>query len=80
MKIKELRKLSADKLTEKLTELRNKSRELRFSIANNQLKDVRELREVKKTIAKIITILNQQRLGRENAGSDKKEAVAKQEK
>ena len=79
MKIKELKKLSPDKLQEKLGELRNKSRELRFSIANNQLKDVRQLRETKKVIAKILTILNSQRIAKENAALDKK-SEDKQEK
>jgi len=59
MKIKDLRKLEIKDLNEKLTKLRNKSREFRFSIANNQLKNVRELRVVKKDIAKILTILNE---------------------
>lgn len=62
MKIQEIKKLETLKLQEKLAELRNKSRELRFSIANNQLKDVRVLREVKKDIAKILTVLNQTRI------------------
>ncbi len=55
-----------DKLHEKLAELRNKSRELRFSIANNQLKKVRDLRDVKKDIAKILTILNEKRIAKES--------------
>ncbi len=66
MKIKEINKLDTQQLHEKLEDLRNKSRELRFSIANNQLKDVRELREVKKEIAKILTIVNQRRLAKES--------------
>ena len=41
-------------MTETLTELRTKSRDLRFSIANNQLKAVRNLRANKKEIAKIL--------------------------
>ena len=57
MKIKEFRKIEADKLKEKLTDLRNRARELRFSLANNQLKNIREIRQVKKDIAKILTIL-----------------------
>ncbi len=54
----ELKKLETDKLHAKLAELRNKSRELKFSIANNQLKAVRQLRSVKQDIARILTILN----------------------
>ncbi|MBT4849630.1 50S ribosomal protein L29 [Candidatus Parcubacteria bacterium] len=66
MKIQEIKKLEMDKLHEKLAELRNKSRELRFSIANNQLKKVRDLRDVKKDIAKILTILNEKRIAKES--------------
>ena len=62
MKIVELRKLDIEKLNENLAELRNKNRELRFSIANNQLKNVRQLRIVKKDTAKILTVLNEKRV------------------
>lgn len=61
MKIKELRKLDITKLNEALTETRNQARELRFSIANNQLKAVRQLRAAKKEIARILTVLNEKR-------------------
>ncbi|MBT4648946.1 50S ribosomal protein L29 [bacterium] len=74
MKIAELRKLDIEKLNEKLVELRNKNRELRFSIANNQLKNVRELRIVKKDIAKILTVLNEKRVVAEAKSKEIKEA------
>ena len=74
MKIVELRKLDIEKLNEKLVELRNKNRELRFSIANNQLKNVRELRIVKKDIAKILTVLNEKRVVAEAKSKEIKEA------
>ncbi len=61
MKIQELRKLEIKDLDHKLVELRNKSRELRFSIANNQLKNVRQLRAVKKDIAQILTVLKEKK-------------------
>ncbi|MBT4124389.1 MAG: 50S ribosomal protein L29 [Candidatus Pacebacteria bacterium] len=73
MKIVELRKLDIEKLNEKLVELRNKNRELRFSIANNQLKNVRELRIVKKDIAKILTVLNEKRVVAESKSKETKE-------
>ncbi len=73
MKMKELKKLENKDLNEKLAELRNKTRELRFSIANNQLKAVRQLRDVKKTIAKILTILNQKRIAKENSTAEEVE-------
>ena len=68
MKIAELRKLDINKLNDTLVDLRNKNRELRFSIANNQLKNVRELRMVKKDIAKVLTVLNEKRVDSENKG------------
>lgn len=37
---------------------REKLRDLRFRISGGQLKDVRELRVVRKTIARILTALN----------------------
>ena len=74
MKIVELRKLDIEKLNEKLVELRNKNRELRFSIANNQLKNVRELRVVKKDIAKVLTVLNEKRVVAEAKSKEIKEA------
>jgi len=72
MKIVELRKLDIEKLNESLAEIRNKNRELRFSIANNQLKNVRELRVVKKDIAKILTVLNEKRVAAETKSEEKK--------
>jgi len=66
MKITEIKKLDIAKLTETLTELRTKSRDLRFSIANNQLKAVRNLRAYKKEIAKVLTVLNEKRKESEN--------------
>lgn len=75
MKIQELKKLSNKELNEKLAEFRDKTRELRFSVANNQLKAVRELRVVKKTIANILTLLNQNRIEKENTIADEKQAT-----
>ena len=61
MKTKELRQLNIADLNKKLTELRDKTRELRFSIANNQLSHIRDLRKAKHDIARILTILNEKR-------------------
>ena len=72
MKIVELRKLDIEKLNESLADLRNKNRELRFSIANNQLKNVRELRVVKKDISKTLTVLNEKRVLAEDKAKEAK--------
>ena len=45
-----------------LGESRDKLRDLRFKDANKQLKNVREIKVVKKTIAKILTLLNVNKL------------------
>jgi len=57
MKVKDLAKLETVKLQERLQELRGKVQKARFDVANNQLKKVRELRNDKKEIARILTIL-----------------------
>ena len=61
MEIKELRQLSSADLNKKLAELRGKTREFRFSIANNKLGQIRDLRKTKQDIARILTILNEKR-------------------
>ncbi|PWB38422.1 MAG: 50S ribosomal protein L29 [Parcubacteria group bacterium] len=61
MKVNDIRKIVTDKLQEQLIDLRKKTREMRFSLANNQLKNVREARRIKKDVAKILTVLNERR-------------------
>ena len=58
MDIKELKIKKVGDLHNSLAETRDKLRELRFKDANKQLKDVREIRTVKKTIARILSLLN----------------------
>ncbi|MBP9802423.1 50S ribosomal protein L29 [Patescibacteria group bacterium] len=65
MKVNELRQLSLADLNKKLVALRTKVRELRFSIANNQLSHVKDLQKNKKEIAKILTIINEKRTSSE---------------
>jgi ribosomal protein L29 len=60
MDFQEIKKLSSGDLHKHLTELRQKVRELRFSIANNQLKNMHEFRQTKLAIARILTVLKQQ--------------------
>jgi len=56
MKIKELREKNPAELKKLLASTRELMRELRFSAASKQLKDVRDLREAKKLIARILTL------------------------
>jgi len=62
MEIKELRRKSEAELHKFLKAKREEFRDLRFKVAGKQHKDVRDLREVKKSIAKIMTILNEKKI------------------
>ncbi|MBI4250155.1 50S ribosomal protein L29 [Candidatus Uhrbacteria bacterium] len=57
MKLRELREKSADELRSILQESRQSLVSLRMKAAASQLKDVRDIRETKKTIARILTLL-----------------------
>lgn len=60
MKIKELRQKTAKELEDLLKEDRHKLGQLKFDLAAKKLKNIREIRELKKDIARIITLLNRE--------------------
>lgn len=57
MKLKELKEKNKGQLEKLLMELSAKKQELNFKIAVSQIKNIREIREVKKNIAQIKTLL-----------------------
>ncbi|PIV12776.1 MAG: 50S ribosomal protein L29 [Candidatus Nealsonbacteria bacterium CG03_land_8_20_14_0_80_36_12] len=57
MKTKELGQKNQSSLKNILRESREKLRQLRFDLAAGKVKNVKEIREIKKDIAKILTIL-----------------------
>lgn len=59
MTIKELRQLGEKELQKLIEEMSEKLRELRFKAARRELKNIREVREAKKTIARILTLRKQ---------------------
>lgn len=59
MKAAELRKKNREELQSLLLEKRARLRNLRFDLAAGRIKNVREIREIKKDIARILTILNE---------------------
>ena len=61
MKIAEIRKLSAEQLDEKLKELKNELFNLRFQHAINQLDNPHRISDVKKDIARVLTVINDNR-------------------
>ncbi len=58
MKMAEIKKMDDSKLHKKLSELREKLRELRFSNVGSHTRNPKEIREIKKDIARILTELN----------------------
>ncbi len=58
MEYKELKKKTESELHKILAQSRDKLRDLRFKDANKQLKDIREIRVIRKTIAQALTLLN----------------------
>ena len=62
MKAKELRNLTNEELKEKLVELKKKLMQLRFKNTIGGLEKPSEIRETKRTIARILTILREREL------------------
>ncbi len=56
MDSKELRQKSEKELSEMAHSLRESLRNFRFELAADAVKDVRDIREAKKTLARILTI------------------------
>ena len=59
MKIKEIKQKSKKELKRVLHESQEKLRQLRFDLSAGKVKNVREIRKIKKDIARILTILCQ---------------------
>lgn len=62
MKASELRELSDRELQEKIRELKDELFNLRFQMATGQLENTMRLREVRKSIARVKTILREREL------------------
>jgi large subunit ribosomal protein L29 len=63
LRLKEFRELSTSDLTKQLEETHQELFNLRFRLATKQLVNHRELRRVKKKIARLKTILAERELG-----------------
>lgn len=57
MKIEELRTKQLSELNKLLNDSRDRLRDLRFRISQKQVKNIREIRVVKRTIAKIMMLI-----------------------
>jgi len=65
MEFKELRTKTVKDLNNLLSQHREKFRSLRFSVTAKQLKNIREFREGRKFVARILTVLKEN-TGKEN--------------
>ena len=66
MKINKIREMSSPELEKELGELKSELFRLRFSLATNGLDNPMKIKEVRKDIAKINTVLTERKLSEEN--------------
>ncbi len=59
MKAPEIRQKTKEELTKNAKEMREKLRGLRFDLAAGKVKNVREIRQIRKDVARILTILKE---------------------
>lgn len=76
MKINKIREMSSPDLEKELGELKSELFKLRFSLATNGLDNPMKIKEVKKDIARIKTVLTQRELNGEEVVAVKAEPVA----
>ncbi len=62
MKINKIKEMSSPELEKELSELKNELFKLRFSLATNGLDNPMKIKEVKKDIARINTVLREREL------------------
>ena len=66
MKINKIKEMSSPELENELSELKTELFKLRFSLASNGLDNPMRIKEVKKDIARIKTVLRQRELANKN--------------
>jgi large subunit ribosomal protein L29 len=62
MSLLEIRELTNEELMETLTELKEEQFNLRFQVATNQLDNTSRIKDVKREIARILTVLREREL------------------
>ena len=66
MKINKIREMSSPELEKELGELKTELFKLKFSLATNGLDNPMKIKEVRRDIAKINTVLTERKLAEEN--------------
>lgn len=59
MKATEIRPKSKEELAKSVNDYRDKLRGLRFDLASGKVKNIREIRKIKRDVARILTILKE---------------------
>ncbi|AZT90007.1 50S ribosomal protein L29 [Caldicellulosiruptor changbaiensis] len=72
MKASKIREMTNQELHNELKKLKNELFNLRFQLATNQLENPMRIREVKRTIARIKTILRERELEQQKANKNAK--------
>ncbi len=67
MKINKIREMSSPELEKELVELKSELFKLKFSLATNGLDNPMKIKEVKKDIAKINTVLTERKIAEAKA-------------
>ena len=62
MNLSDIREMDRDELMETLAELKEEQFNLRFQVATNQLDNTSRIKDVKKDIARILTVLREREL------------------
>lgn len=62
MNLDEIRDMTSDELIESLTEAKEEQFNLRFQVATNQLDNTARIKEVKKDIARMLTVMRERQL------------------
>ena len=62
MKNKEIKSLTNEELENKLKDLKSELFNLRFQLAVNQLENPMRIKEVKKSIARVLTVLREKKV------------------
>ena len=72
MKVEEIRKMSDEELSSELTSLKEELFKLRFQHATNQLDNTAQIAQVKRDIARVMTIQREKQLAANKKGGDDK--------
>lgn len=59
MKAADIRQKTQEELRRNVKEIRERLRSLRFDLASGKVKNVREIRQIRKDVARILTVLKE---------------------